>query len=504
MRFTNSTGNRLATALVIGGVALFSATAEAQNRRQSAPIGDGVPYHAAPSPRFEANGRDQVIARKIDMGAGKTIIVDLPRDAKEVFVGNPEVANAVVRSPRKIFVIGARAGATTIFALDAEGRQIAALEISVGREPGLLHQMLKTALPGNDIRAQAIGDSIVLTGTANTVLEAQQAVDIAKGFLGVSSVGTAVIEGKVINSITVRGKDQVMLKVTVAEVQRTVLKQLGVNINGTWEINGTSLGAQVINPFSAGLIEPSTILSGGKQAGTPLAKGFDVRALERHGVLRTLAEPTLTAISGETAKFTAGGEIPVPRSSETTAANPLLGLAAQTRVSVEYKPYGVQLNFTPVVLSEGRISLAVGTEVTEMDADQHIKVGAFNVPAFRVRKNATTVELPSGASLVTAGLIQQVSRHTINGLPGLMNIPVLGTLFRSRDYQRAETELMIIVQPFIAKPSRANSLARPTDDFQDASDPTANFLGRLNRVFGVAGTAPPPGGYRGRVGFIHE
>jgi pilus assembly protein CpaC len=502
-----TSAGRLAAVLMTATflAAASGGVAEAQRRGSTShpQASEGVPFTAVPTPRLQAGHSDQVIARKIDMGVGKSIVVDLPREAKEIFVANPAVANAVVRSARKLFVIGVAPGATSIFALDEDGRQIAALELGVGREPGLLHQMLKAALPAADIKASAIGDSIVLTGSVNTVLEAQQAVDIAKGFLGASAVGTAVIEGKVVNSLSVRGKDQVMLKVTVAEVQRTVLKQLGVNVNATWEVAGTTFGAAINNPFTVGLQDPANTVAAAKQAGTALSKGLDIKALERHGVLRTLAEPTLTAVSGETAKFTAGGEVPVPKSSESAPGNDTLGLRPVNKVTVDYKPYGVQLNFTPVVLSEGRISLSVGTEVTEVDAEQAIKVGGFNVPAFRVRKAFTTIELPSGASLVTAGLIQQSSKQAINGLPGLMNLPVLGALFRSRDYQRQETELMIIVQPFIAKPSRTSGLARPTDDYVDASDPTAIFIGRLNRVYGVAGSAPPQS-YRGRIGFIHE
>jgi pilus assembly protein CpaC len=470
---------------------------------------DGVPNRVVPTPRMTAGSVDQVMARKFEMGVGKSIIVDLPRDAKEVFVGNPAIANAVVRSARKIFVIGVANGSTSIFALDGEGRQIAALEIQVGREPGMLGQLLRAALPHAQINAASIGDSIVLTGTVDTVLEAQKAVDIAKGFLGVSSVGTSVIEGKVINSITVRGKDQVMLKVTVAEVQRTTLKQLGVNLNGTWEVAGKTFGGVVDNPFTTSSTALSqTALRAGAQLGTANQKLIDIRALERQGVMRLLAEPTLTAISGETAKFTAGGEIPVPRQAgeeEPNAIGQTLGFQRRQSIQVEWRPYGVQLNFTPVVLSEGRISLAVNTEVTEIDSENGIALTpSIRAPGFRVRKAMTTVELPSGGQLVTAGLIQQVSRQTINGLPGLMNIPILGQLFRSRDYLRQETELMMIVTPFIARPSAPKALARPDDGFSDATDPATILMGRLNRVYGAAGAPRPPVNYRGRVGFIHD
>ncbi len=486
-----------ATALVAG--LLPGITAFAQDRT----LNEAVPYSRVPSPRLQAGSSDNMMARSIEMGVGRSIIVDLPRDAKEVFVANPAIANAVVRSSRKLFIIGVANGATTIMAMDAEGRQIAALEMQIGREPGLLQKTLKTALPQADIRAISIGDSIILTGVADTVLEAQKAVDIAKGFVGLSTTASGNIEGKVINSMTIRGKDQVMLKVTVAEVKRTAIKQLGVNLRGNWEIAGKNLGGSLINNFSSSLVQPPSLLSAGAQVGSALEKSIDVKMLERHGVLRTLAEPTLTAISGETAKFVAGGEIPVPKTEETTASSAFLGQGS-TKLTLEYKPVGVMLTFTPVVLSEGRISLSIGTEVTEIDAENAITIGKSNSPAFRTRKAYTTIELPSGGSLVTAGLIQQVSRQALNGIPGLINLPVLGALFRSRDYFREETELMIIVQPFIAKPSAPNALVRPDDGYIESSDPSAVLMGRLNKVYGAAGSPVPPSAYRGRVGFIHE
>jgi len=460
-----------------------------------------VPYSRVPSPRMQTGAADNVMARNIEMGVGRSIAVDLPRDAKEVFVANPAIANAVVRSSRKLFIIGVATGSTTIMALDAEGRQIAALEMQIGREPGLLQKTLKIALPNADIRAVEIGDSIVLSGNADNVLEAQKAVDVAQGFIGNRG---AANQGLVINSISIRGKDQVMLKVTVAEVKRTALKQLGVNLRGNWELSGKSFGGAVDNAFSGGLVQPPNIFSAGAQVGSALEKSVDIKMLERHGVLRTLAEPTLTAVSGETAKFLAGGEIPVPKSEETVPGSALFGIAGTTKLTLEYRPYGVMLNFTPTVLSEGRISLSIGTEVTEIDAENSITIGKSNSPAFRMRKAFTTIELPSGGSLVSAGLIQQVSRQAINGLPGLINVPVLGALFRSRDYYREETELMIIVTPFIAKPSAPNTLVRPDEGFAEASDPAALLMGRLNKVYGAAGSPVPPTGFRGKVGFIHE
>jgi pilus assembly protein CpaC len=451
------------------------------------------------SPRLQVNGSDASQARSIEMGVGRSIVVDLPRDAKEVFVANPAVANAVVRSARKLFVIGVATGSTTIIALDGDGQQIAAMEMQIGREPGLLQKTMKIALPNSDVKAVSIGDSIVLTGTVDNVLEAQKVIDIAKGFVGMTAVGASRIEGKVINSLSIRGKDQVMLKVTVAEVKRTAVKQLGVNLSGGW--TGANAGTLSSNhPFFASLASPTSAVRLGVEAGKAFAN-VDVKMLERHGVLKTLAEPTLTAISGETAKFAAGGEIPVPKSEE--GSTNIFGITS-VKTTYEYKPFGVMLNFTPVVLSEGRISLSIGTEVTEIDTENSAALTVSKIPAFRSRKAFTTIELPSGGSLMTAGLIQQVSRQSLNGLPGLINLPVIGALFRSRDYYREETELMIIVTPYIAKPSMPNELAKPTDGLVDSSDPSALLMGRLNRVYGAAGGAAPANGYRGKAGFIHE
>jgi pilus assembly protein CpaC len=467
-----------------------------------------IPFTRGPSPRMNTGAADQVMARNIEMGVGRSIVVDLPRDAKEVFVANPAVANAVVRSARKLFIIGVANGATTIMALDAEGRQIAALEMQIGREPGLLQRMLKAAIPNADVKASQIGDSVVLTGQVETVLDSQKAVDIAKGFVGSSAVAGAAVEGKIINSLSIRGKDQVMLKVTVAEINRQVLKQLGIRLDGSWDISGKLIGANigsaagsVIGAGTGNLAALGGAIPNNAANGGP-GQVARINALERQGIIRTLAEPTLTAVSGETAKFVAGGEIPVPVSEDSLPGS------STSRISFSYRPYGVMLAFTPTVLSEGRISLSISTDVTDVDESsansRTVGSSGARMPAFRNRKAYTTIELPSGGSLVTAGLIQQSSRQAINGLPGLMNLPVLGALFRSRDYYREETELMIIVTPYIAKHSSAKELAAPTDGFADSTDVSAVLMGRINKVYGAAGNPLPPTQYRGKVGFIHE
>jgi pilus assembly protein CpaC len=444
--------------------------------------------------------RASSVPRRIMLGIGKSVVIELPRDAKEVFVANPKVANAVVRSARKVFLIGMGDGATSVFVMDADGQQIANLEIAIGRDLNILRRTLRTALPKAQIEVVPVGDTIVLTGTVDSAVDAQQAVDITKGFVGVSAVGGAAVAGSVINSLTLRGKDQVMLKVTVAEVNRNIIKQFGVNLSGqNWSIANTSLRFTDLanSAISSGGIEPGTI-------GANIVRGITdpsntqatLKALERHGLLRLLAEPTLAAISGETAKFLAGGEVPLP-SSETCEPG-----TVRCTIGISYRPVGVSLTFTPVVLAEGRISLRVGTEVSEVDAESGIRLTAINVPGIKTRRMETTVELPSGGSIVTAGLIQRATRQQLDKVPALGNLPVLGLLFRSRAYQRQETELMIMVTPYIAKPVSPAAIARPDDGFVEPSDAQAILLGRFNRIYGVAGAPAPTAAYRGKVGFI--
>lgn len=461
------------------------------------------------APVLNVGASEHAISRRLDLSIGRSLIVELPRDAKEVFVANPKVANAVVRSARKLFVIGMNDGSTSMFVMDAEGRQITALEIEVGRDLNVLRQTLRAAMPGADIQVKPAGNSILLVGNVANASEATQAMDIANAFVGVSGEGANSVKGAVINSLTIRGRDQVMVKVVVSEVSRKAIKQLGINSNGEWKIGNFSLTPTIDNPFSVQPQQLAATAIAGKIGslvnadGSARASNFTMRALERAGLSRVLAEPTVTAISGESAKFVAGGEIPVPNGYSCD-------ITGRCNLSIVYKPIGVSLNFTPIVLSEGRISMRVATEVTEIDAENQLRLadttqtGSINAPGFRTRKSDTTVELPSGGTLATAGLIQRVSRQAINGLPALMNIPIIGAMFRSRDYQREETELMIAVTPYIVKPVGPNGLQRPDDGFVEAHDAQTILMGRLNKMYGSTSGGPIPQAYKGRVGFIAD
>ncbi|MCI0601072.1 MAG: type II and III secretion system protein family protein [Beijerinckiaceae bacterium] len=453
------------------------------------------------------------VPRRVSMGVGKSVIVDLPQDAAEIFVANPKVANALVRSPRKLYLIGMDAGQTTVFALDHDGHKIAAFELSIGRDIGELQQILRAAMPLAAITARTVNDTIILTGTVDSTEEAQRAGDIAKGFVQRVFAGGApgaAVEGLIINTLTIRGRDQVMLKVTVAEIGRDVAKQLGItasSLTASWgtftQFNPFAIKNMIAPPPNPGIGYPSippprlgdASLSAHNPANTLSAT---LQAFERNGVTRILAEPTVSAVSGESAKLTVGGQIPIPGPSICGTNTGCTG------GGTIFKDYGVALRFSPVVLAEGRILLHIATEVTEIDTQTAAVVFGTVVPGFLTRKNETTVEIPSGGSIASAGLLQTISRQAINGLPGLLDLPVLGSLFRSRDYQRRETELMIVVTPYIIKPAQPNEIARPTDGFADASDPQAWLLGRINRLYASPGNPEAMQDYKGPVGFIQD
>ena len=421
-------------------------------------------------------------SRFIPLGIGKSVAIDLPADIKDVLVADPKIANAVMRSSRRVYLIGVTVGQTNIFFFDADGKQIVGFDIAVTRDLNGVRAALKQMMPDADIRIEGVGDGVMLSGSSASAAESQQAYDLASRLVG---DGT-----KVVNGIAVRGRDQVMLKVTIAEVQRQVIKQLGVDLNGTFNYGAAVVNFNNTNPFSINGVPNSNIPNIGSTFKSVTA---NLRAMEQSGVIRILAEPNLTAISGETANFLAGGSFPYPTPPTTAGGAP--GFAFQN--------FGVGLVFTPVVLSEGRISLKVSTEVSELSPENSVTMAGTTVPGLRVRRAETTVEIPSGGSLALAGMIQEETKQTISGFPGLMQLPVLGSLFKSRDYRNNQTELMVLVTPYIVRAVAQKELSRPDDGFADPNDQSTVLLGRLNRIYGAAGkTAPPPSEYRGKYGFI--
>jgi pilus assembly protein CpaC len=431
----------------------------------------------------------------VPLGIGKSVVIDLPGDIKDVLVADPKIANAVVRSVRRAYLIGVAIGQTNIYFFDAEGRQLAGFDIAVTRDLNGMRGALKQMFPDGNVRVEAIADGVMLTGIVASPLDSQHAADLAARLVGDNA--------KVVNNIVVRDRDQVMIHVTFAEVDREVVKQVGINLSGTGSVGSAVLNFNTNNPFSASG-SPLSTLGGGGISPLNASPGFvgsyksvsaQLQAMERAGVTRILAEPTLTAISGESANFLAGGQFPYPTPPQTV--NGPIGFSFQS--------FGLSLTFTPIVLSAGRISLKVAMESSELDQANSVTVTGTTVPGLMVRRATTTVEVPSGGSLALAGMIQEETKHQINGIPQLMQIPILGTLFKSRDYVNGQTELMVIATPYIVQPVARNKLSLPDDGFADAPDPQAVLLGRLNRLYGTAGPSgpvDPQHSNRGNYGFI--
>jgi len=474
---------------------------------------------------------------KVDLGAGaasqllalpegRSAIVDLPVDARDVLVSNPQVASAVLRTPRRIFVVGGKSGVTDAVFFDASGRRILALTIRVDINTAAVADTINRVLPGAQVQVEPIADSLILSGVVANASDADKAVEIAKAAVG-------NVSAQVVDLLTIAGKDQVMLKVRVVEMDREVIKQLGIN----WQAVVNEAGSpQFVLSTAAtyginGAVLGGLSAAGGasNKAGTNALSG-NLAAFERVGLVRTLAEPNLTAVSGESAKFLVGGEFPVPG-----------GIAANGQVSVEFKPYGVGLGFTPVVLSGGRISLKLATEVSEISNQGSFDVSAGTgtsgtgcgsgtgtsgtgtsgsgssgsgcsstagatlvIPALTVCRAETTVELPSGGSMMIAGLLQDKSAEDLDSLPGVHNLPILGALLGSRDYQSGQTELVIIVTPYIVGPTSPADLQTPIDGLRIASDAETLLLGRLNETYKHAPEATAGRTYQGPYGYVVE
>jgi pilus assembly protein CpaC len=447
-----------------------------------------------PVPPVAADG--QMNARFLSLGVGKSIVIDLPRDIKDVLVADPKIANAVVRSAQRAYIIGAAVGQTNIVFFDSAGQQIAAYDIAVKRDLNGVRAALKQTLPNSDIQIDGLGEGVILTGTAASPIDAQQAGDLAARLTGGPE--------KVVNSIIVRGRDQVMLKVAVAEVARSIIKQLGIDLSANLTYGTAVVNFNNVNPFT---VNNSALVPGNALTtsfgGAPTVQAT-LRAMESAGVVRTLAEPNLTAISGESATFISGGEFPIP--TGVTCQTTTSGVIGQCVQTVSFKKFGISLNFTPVVLTEGRISLRVMTEVSEISNENSLSGGSggTTIPSIKTRRAETTLEIPSGGSMAMAGLIQDQTKQAINGLPGLSQLPVLGTLFRSRDYINNQTELMVLVTPYVVRAVAQKDLSRPDDGFASASDPQTELLGNINRIYGVPGRVEPARNYRGAYGFITD
>jgi pilus assembly protein CpaC len=394
------------------------------------------------------------VALAIEAGAGR--ILQLARPASSVFAADPRVVEVRPASPTSLFLFGVAPGRTTIAALDGQGSPVAQYEVTVrasGFGAAEAQSTLGRLLPGQRIRAETRGNGIALLGEVATPADAEQAASIARGYLA---------EGQQLdNRLSVLGQVQVNLRVRIAEVSRDVTRQLGIDWQALGTIGRFSLSLMTRNAlFDA--VNPSSQVAAGWTSGGSNANAI-IDALAQDRLITVLAEPNLTAMSGEAASFLVGGEFPIPVALRDNV------------VTIQFKQYGVSLAFVPTVMSQDRISLKVRPEVSELSELGAVRIAAGNasiqIPALTVRRAETTVELGSGQSFAIAGLLQDGSRNLGRALPGIGEVPVLGALFRSDRYQRNETELVIIITPYVVRPvSDPVALRAPTDNFVPPGD----------------------------------
>jgi pilus assembly protein CpaC len=465
-------------------------------RREANAIAD--PDHRAhmaipPGTRFP-------IARKITIGLDKSMLIEMPVDLQNVLVSNPEVVDAVVQSSRQVYLLAKDIGDANVFFMGVDGQRLMFLEISITRDLTPLTDALNRLLPGALIKVEAVGENIILTGNVINPIDANRAAEIANRY--------AKKKDSVVNMLAVGAKEQVLLRVQVAEMQRDAIRRLGVNIPGALAGSGNVTFTKVLQnafPVTGAIVPPAAAIApkalpfvpGGDALQTTWQAGGNsitalVQALERAGLIRTLAEPNLTAISGETAKFHAGGKFPIPM---------ITGSGNERQVSIQWETFGVQVEFKPVVMSEGRISLRIAADVSELSSDGAVTVSDLSIPALKVRRAETTLELPSGGTLAMAGLLSDQTRQNVEGTPGVKDVPILGALFRSTDYQRRESELVILVTPYLATHAHKSEFARPDGGYAPSSTLQELLLGHINRIYGPPGYRPT-GRYEGDFGFI--
>lgn len=458
-------------------------------------------------------------SRTITISIGRGELVTVPGRLADVFVANDDIADVQVKSTNQLYVFGKSGGETTVYASNAQGAVVWSANIRVGTNLDSIDQMLHLAMPEARVNVATMNNTVLLTGTVAAPEDAAEAERLVKAFVGDKT--------NVISRLKMATPLQVSLHVKFAEVSRSLVRNIGVNlttIDGTGGIKfgigqGRSAGAITTDPnlpFGVGTgstsgytFDPtavstnnptgivakagsslSAVASGTTIAGMGKLLGLDLLgaldAGETLGLVTTLSEPNLTAISGETADFLAGGEYPIPVSQ---------GLGT---TSIEYKKYGVSLAYTPTVLANGRISIRVRPEVSELSSTGALKLDSIEIPALTVRRAETTVELGSGQSFMIAGLLSNSAQNTLTKMPGAGDIPILGSLFRSTSYRKGETELVIVVTPYLVNPVNAADIKLPTDGFQSPND-LQRLLGNMDNDGVSGGERPKPTEKEGSV-----
>jgi len=421
----------------------------------------------------------------IRLDAGKGTLLRLDRDADTIFVADPGIADALVKTPRLIYLFGKAPGETSFYAVDKEQHIIASKPIVVKRDVGRLQAAIDQLVPDGAVDVRAIDDTLVLSGHVGSPGEAEEARRIARPFVN--------DDKQLINHIDIDAPNQVNLRVRVAEVQHNVVKQLGINWDALGHFGNFALGLATGSPVlnaTGGFITRNVGPGGTTNSGmfgfntTHISIDSVIDALDQNGLVNILAEPNLTAASGETASFLAGGEFPVPV--------PQPG-GTGTTITIMYKQFGVGLAFTPVILANGRISLRVRPEVSQISPTGQVQIAGFSIPSLTTRRAETTIELGSGQTFAIGGLLQNNIADTVNKVPGLNELPVLGALFRSTQFQRNETELVILVTPYLVRPVSDKRLATPRDGYTPPNYSDMVLNGRTERPTAPDGGPQPVG-----------
>ena len=453
----------------------------------------GLGTVAASAPAAAQSSRSYRPNQEVQLSVGEGQMIRLPRNVADVWTSNPTVADVHVTNPRQINLFGKEFGEATVIATAADGSVVYGASVRVSQNLPSINEVMRAAMPDSDVRVLTVGQTAILQGTIASPEDAATANLLALRELnpGVDfSKDGAMCKICVINRLKTATPLQVNLKVKIAEVNRSLLKEVGINLLSSDPTSGFKFGIGQgdsssnsgpgsspfgANPLTAG---GTTLGVAGKLFGLDIAGAIDLA--ETDGLVTTLAEPNLTALSGETASFLAGGEFPIPISQSLGS------------ISIEYKQYGVGLAFTPIVLADGRISMRVRPEVSELSNEGAVELNNFTVPALTTRRAETTVELGSGQSFMIAGLLRNAATNDIRKAPFLGDLPILGALFRSTRFRRSETELVIIVTPYLVRPV-SGRLAAPTDGLRMPSDATRVWEGQSYSSQGrPAAPAPAP------------
>jgi len=452
----------------------------------------------------------------------RSSLMVLQSPVKEVVIANPDIVDVYAHNQTYLTFIGKTVGSTNVRLFDASGKLLKDFQISVGYDLPAIRKALKTFIPDETIGVEMVNTSVALTGQVRNNSTTDRALKIVQDYIGSSksggvssssslsatgdSSGGASQNSNIINMMKLISGQQVMLRVRVAEVNRDALKRLGVdpqiilaggNYSGVGAL-GTAITGITTGATDAWTLPPDTYrgtFGGFFQSNGNHRVGAVINALERDGLFKTLAEPNLVAVSGESAEFLAGGEVPIPIASNG-------GSGGASTVTVEYKPYGVSVKFTPDVLSENRIRMLVQPEVSDVTFAQGVTVSGLPVPSIATRKVKTTVELAPGESFMIAGLLKDQTKATIDQLPGLKELPVLGALFRSTEFQRNESELVVSVTPYLVDPLKNSDVKLPTDNFKPASQMEMFFYGVLGAVAADGKPAARIPEFEGPTGFM--